>query len=95
MLKAFENRQSSYIKSNELEKSIAMQFIDQHNTTIKLRTQNKNFKRFLRNLHSNQENLIYHLFDEGHINENQTQFLMNIVTNLKLNRVTKVENTFF
>lgn len=92
MLKAFEDSQVSFMKSNELEKSIAMQFIDQHNATIKLRKQNK---RFLPNLHFNQENLIDYLFDEGHINENQTQFLINIVTNLKLSRNTEVANPFF
>lgn len=78
-----------------MEKSISMQFIDQHNATINLKTQDKNFKRFLRNLHSNQENLINYLFDKGTINENQMQYMINIVENLKLSRNRKVENPFF
>lgn len=94
-LKAFKNQQGIYVKNNEKEKLIAMQFIDQHNLTVELRKKKKSFKKFIRDLHLNQEELINFLFEEDFINENEKAFLLDIVIHLKLNTIIKVENPFF
>ncbi|XP_070496221.1 uncharacterized protein [Chironomus tepperi] len=86
--KKFEEKQDSYAKSNEFEKSITMQFIQQHNIALSI-PQND-----IRKLHSNQEKLIDYLLDERIINEDKKKYLVNIVEKLSLNRTKEVYNEY-
>ncbi|CAH1733744.1 unnamed protein product [Chironomus riparius] len=98
--KALKRQRTSFEETNELDKSIAMQFIEHHNatftTTKKEKSKNIKIKKinFKINLHLNQEEFKNYLFREGFINEEKMQFLLNVVNGLKLCRLELVENQY-
>lgn len=92
--RTFLDRQRLYITNNELEKAIAMQYIDQHNATVILRKQKSNFKKIIQNLHSNQKNLVGFFLEKDYLNEDQAQFLQNIIIDLRLSCIEHFPNLY-